>query len=145
MVPGVRFGLKEWLYETWRHCCAAGHAFGIWVAGNGAAMTYSIHFVCRGRENVAVVQHPTYTTGYWGVSEDGADKLIGGMVYLHETKGEPSYFGGRVASWRYATDDDSVEHAGDIIFTIQTNADGKGQPWSGRIHSMAWTSGLVES
>jgi hypothetical protein len=108
-------------------------------------MTYSIHFVCRGRKNVAVVQHPTYTTGYWGVSEDGADKLIGGMVYLHETKRETSYFGGRVASWRYATDDDTAEHSGDIIFTIQANADGKDQPWSGQVHSMAWTSGLVES
>ena len=67
------------------------------------------------------------------------------MIYLHETKSAASYFGGRVTSWCHATDHDTAEHAGDVIFTIEANVEGKGQPWSGQDHSMAWTSGLLES
>ena len=62
-------------------------------------MPASIHFICRGRKNLTVLKQPTYTTGFWSVSEDVAQKLVGGMINLHETKADPSYFGGRVLEW----------------------------------------------
>ena len=107
-------------------------------------MFYNIHFICRDKKNVEVVEHPIYTTGHWGVMNGEADKLVGGMIYLHEKKNDPSYFGGRVLSWDITTEIVSPEHAGDIIFTIEATADGKGKKWSGQNHSMAWTSGLIE-
>lgn len=106
-------------------------------------MPASIHFICRGRLNLAVVKHPVYTTGFWAIPQDWADRLVGGMIYLHETKTEPSYFGGRVLEWRPATEADTTDHAGDIIFTIEATLDAKGKSWRGQDHAMAWTSGLI--
>ncbi len=106
-------------------------------------MPKSMHFICRDRRHITVVKHPKYDSGFWAVSQEEATSLVGGMIYFHEAKAEPSYFGGRVLAWRLATKDDTFEHAGDIIFTIEATRDAKGQRWIGQDHAMAWKSGLL--
>jgi hypothetical protein len=41
-----------------------------------------------------------YETGDWVCSADAAQALVGGCVYLHESKNAPAYFGGTILSWR---------------------------------------------
>lgn len=106
-------------------------------------MANSIHFICKHNEHVNRLDGTNYTTGFWGVSESDASALVGGMVFLHKTKQELSYFGGKVLSWRTASAEDHPDHVGDIIFTIESTLDGRGEKWSGKGHSMAWTSGVI--
>ena len=101
----------------------------------------SIHFICRGSLNVHVVKHPVYESGVWDV-ENNAAKLVGGMLYLHEAKADPSYFGGRIESFRVVETDEA--HSRRIVFTVTSLREGKGVRWRGTAHGMAWTSGVVE-
>ncbi len=102
----------------------------------------SIHFICRGELGVTPLKHPIYETGEWDVSREDAERLVGGMVYLHETKSERSYFGGRIETFREV--DTDMAHARRIVFKFRSTADAKGVRWRGASHNMAWTSGVVE-
>ncbi len=102
-----------------------------------------IHFICRRGQNVETVKHPVYDTGTWDVSPQDAERLLGGMVFLHETKAKPSYFGGRVESFREVETD--MPHARRVVFRLTSLKEGKGVNWRGANHGMAWTSGVVDS
>ena len=60
----------------------------------------AIHFIER-HENV----HPTdkekgeWESGDWVVSEETAQRLVGGHIYLHHAQDEPSHFGGEILSF----------------------------------------------
>jgi hypothetical protein len=107
-------------------------------------MPKSIHFICKGRKHIVRLKGTTYVSGYWNIDADTARQLVGGMVYFHETKNSPSYFGGQVTSWRFAETEDHPDHIGDIILTFEATMDGKNAKWSGRDHTMAWTRGLID-
>jgi hypothetical protein len=107
-------------------------------------MPKSIHFICKGRRHICRIEGTTYLSGYWNIDAYTAQQLVGGMVYFHEAKKQPSYFGGQVSSWRVAEEEDHPDHIGDIILTFEATTDGKNAKWSGRDHGMAWTSGLVD-
>ena len=64
------------------------------------------------------------------------------MVFLHETKAKPSYFGGRVESFREVETD--MPHARRVVFRLTSLKEGKGAKWRGASHGMAWTSGVVD-
>jgi hypothetical protein len=101
----------------------------------------SIHFICRGGLNLHVVKHPVYESGVWDCEND-APTLIGGMMYLHETKADKSYFGGRIESFSVVETDEAHSHR--VVFTVTSLREGKGVRWRGTAHAMAWTSGVVE-
>jgi len=101
-----------------------------------------IHLLCRDRLNVHAVKHPVYDSGTWDVSPQDAASLVGGMIYLHQAKAQPSYVGGRIESYREIHTD--LAHSRRIIFTFTSTADGKGVRWKGAEHSMAWTGGVVD-
>jgi hypothetical protein len=102
----------------------------------------SIHFVCRDRANLTAIKHPVYESGHWDLTLEQAESLVGGMVYLHQTKALLSYFGGRIDSYRPV--DRGNAHSGRIAFTFTSTLACKGVKWRGAGHSRAWTSGVIE-
>ena len=95
------------------------------------------HFICRNRKHVRATPHPIYESGMWDISEDDAKALVGGFIYLHETKAAPSYFSGVVTSYRPADGD----HAGRWVFKVTST--GQHVAWEGKDHGMAHYSGLI--
>ncbi len=64
------------------------------------------------------------------------------MIYLHETKAKPSYFGGRIDAYRETETGNS--HQLRIIFRFTRTPEGEGAKWRGADHPRAWTSRVVE-
>lgn len=64
-----------------------------------------------------------WESGYWAISEDTAQKLIGGDLYLHRAQNEESYFGGEILSYHVHA---SGPEAGRIVFRIQFDPKYKG-------------------
>ncbi|PTL79835.1 hypothetical protein [Vitiosangium sp. GDMCC 1.1324] len=103
----------------------------------------SIHFICRDRLNLhRVSDDGEYESGNWGVTAADAEKLIGGMIYLHNTKSERSYFGGRIKMARPVVTDDARSVR--FVFRIEPLQEAREVRWTGADHGMAWTSGVVE-
>ncbi|HXD90213.1 MAG TPA: hypothetical protein VNU00_04075 [Candidatus Binataceae bacterium] len=101
-----------------------------------------IHFICPERANLHEIEHPVHESGDWDVTAEDAASLVGGMLYLHKTKKEPSYFGGKIESFRMVTTDNS--HSQRVIFRFTFVPEAKNQKWRGTYHARAWKSGLVE-
>ncbi len=104
----------------------------------------STHIICRsalGVDRTGVRNE--YTSGSWTVSPSEADALIGGTIFLHESKNEPSYFGGTVLGWFWSKRDAGAIDTG-ITFRLILEREAKGVPWQGADHSMAWFSGVLD-
>ncbi|MFC5586384.1 hypothetical protein ACFPOD_14810 [Nitratireductor kimnyeongensis] len=104
-------------------------------------MMFAAHFISKIDENMSVLKMPIYESGYWDLKPDEAECLKGGRAYFHQTKQDSSYIGGKVLDWRKEETD--AAHSERIVFTFEADFDGRGKPWRGRDHSMAWWSGLV--
>jgi hypothetical protein len=85
-----------------------------------------------------------WRTGHWVFTLPEAQKMIGGRLYLHETKAEPSHFGGIVRAVEQVELVD-MARSSRIVFTIEFSPEFKGKKWAGADHSMAWTSGIFET
>ena len=73
-----------------------------------------------------------WETGYWAVTEDIAQKLIGSVLYLHRGKARSSHFGGDILDYRV---EQSGPEAGRVVFKLRAKADCKdvkidGKGWS---------------
>ena len=64
-----------------------------------------------------------WESGYWVVSEDTAQRLIGGQIYLHDGQNEPSRFGGTILSYRVHRGD-SLD--GRLVFRFRATPECKG-------------------
>ena len=60
-----------------------------------------IHFICPNRILLTLIERPddasgawVYESGNWDLRPDEPALLVGGIIYLHQTKATPSYFGG---------------------------------------------------
>ncbi|MCJ2068133.1 hypothetical protein MKK75_04790 [Methylobacterium sp. J-030] len=111
-------------------------------------MAKAIHLICHRQDgrykNLQLIGNQTYRSGYWKISEADAQALIGGWVYLHERKAEPSGFGGRVTKIEpTASDYDGTGRRYGLVF--EACREGRGQVWRGAGHPMAWTGGLTEA
>ncbi len=105
-----------------------------------------LHVICKNGRHLKRIKDigpDMYESGYWPIAEDNARHLIGGTLYLHETKAEPSYFGGKVEDFRRA-DGEWPQHPERLIFTVRSTRDAKGQQWRGDTNSMAWIGGVVD-
>lgn len=110
-------------------------------------MPSCIHFINRkvgiGREGLTHLGGGKYRSCCWLLTRDQAQSLVGGWIYLHQTKTEPSALGGQIVAvesgiWENAAKQDRVA----IIF--QAAREAQGQEWRGSDHSMAYTSGLIQ-
>ena len=60
-----------------------------------------IHLVERlGNLRLINKEAGVWESGYWVVSEETAEKLVGGNIYLHSGQTKPSHFGGRILTYR---------------------------------------------
>ncbi len=85
----------------------------------------------------------TFTSGYWDISLTEAEKLIGGMLCMHETKAGRSTFGGRVLSveQQHCPEFPRSER---VVFTILVDPTARGAKWRGADHAMAHSGGVIE-
>jgi hypothetical protein len=102
------------------------------------------HFIGKLNENLRIIDKVKrlYTSGVWDISAHDAARLVGGNIYLHKTKADPSFFGGRVLSFRQVETD--YAHSTRIEFDIELQAAGKDQAWEGRDDGRAWWSGIID-
>ncbi|EME68570.1 hypothetical protein H261_17748 [Paramagnetospirillum caucaseum] len=103
----------------------------------------AIHLKCEDRLNLTCVKMPVFESGYWDISESDAAVVVGGMIYMHQTKNELSYMGGVVQSFRIEVRPE-LAHATRIIFVFESTKEGRGAKWKGADHAMAWYSGVVD-
>jgi hypothetical protein len=96
------------------------------------------HFIVRDGLYVRAVAFPVFESGYHAITEDEAKALVGGTIYLHQTKADRSYFSGAVTSYRAA---DPGEFEGRFVFTVTST--GHKLPWEGRDHQREHYSGLI--
>lgn len=64
-----------------------------------------------------------WESGLWVVSEESAQKLVGGRLFLHAGKQQPSHFGGEILGYRV---EGTGEKAGHVVFTVFAAIDCKG-------------------
>jgi hypothetical protein len=101
-----------------------------------------LHLLCKDRINLTRGAEPgTWESGFWGVSKTDAASLVGGMLYLHQSKGVRSYFGGRISSFK------EVETEGarstKVVFGFVFEERGRDAPWLGAKAAMAVKGGVV--
>jgi hypothetical protein len=108
----------------------------------------AIHFICRhGDRNMPenVSSDPItklFESGSWDITVTDAEALLGGWLYLQETKLLPSYLGGPIEGYAPVMRDD-VAHKARIALKFRPSVNGKAQKWRGNDHARAWTSGQV--
>ena len=100
------------------------------------------HVICRDRLYLRATALPHFESGFWAIPEAEARALVGGILYLHQTKAEPSYFGGEVLRYRVAGPDELLP--GRIVFTVLSQHQGRSMAWEGASHGMAWDGGHLE-
>ena len=65
-----------------------------------------------------------FDSGYWKIKPQQAEELIGCNIYFHKKQKEPSYFGGKILSYRIFDEDDELR--GRIIFRFEYSRNHKG-------------------
>ena len=62
----------------------------------------AIHFIAKKQENVHPVRGTDgeWESGNWHVDEEKATALVGASLFIHEGQNAPSYFGGKIISFR---------------------------------------------
>lgn len=63
-----------------------------------------------------------WESGFWDVTEETAQKVVGATLYLHRSKHQPSHFGGRILSYRI---EQAGPSAGCVVFIVRATADCK--------------------
>jgi hypothetical protein len=111
-----------------------------------------IHLMCRrnsdgnGFIGLHSTHHPkfsnAYITGKWKLRAVAAQSLLGGLVFLHETKAKPSYLGGLIYDWEISQDSEKANEKR-ISFKFLAAADARYVRWAGKNHMMAWQSEVV--
>jgi hypothetical protein len=112
----------------------------------------AVHLICRraglGFDGLSAVRGEPglYHSCCWAFSDrEDPRSLVGGWAYLHPVaKSSPSEFGGVVEDVLPAKREGKARQDG-FILVIRARTEGRGQPWRGADHGMAWTSGIIEA
>mgnify|MGYP001768685447 CR=1 FL=1 len=73
--------------------------------------------------NFTKLRDKVWESGCWTIDENDAKKLIGGNIFFHRKKTEPSFYGGSIRSYRIKEEDPLK---GSIIFEFEYRADCRG-------------------
>ena len=65
-----------------------------------------------------------WTSYSWMISEETAQKLVGGEIYLHKAQNAPSHFGGKILSYELLDDQHGAD-AGRVVFNFQAGLEYK--------------------
>ena len=103
-----------------------------------------LHLKCVDGKHIEYRKPPEdyWESGHWPLTEEEADRLVGGTVMLHETKKKLSYFGGEVIGFHPSVAADG--YPGRFVLHIRSKAECKGLPWRGRNDVNAWFGGLLD-
>jgi hypothetical protein len=88
-------------------------------------------------------QKNRYKSCCWVLSNEEADSLLGGWIYLHPNKSAPSEFGGRILSVEQVEHQEGTREDR-LVIIFEAYREARDQKWRGAGHGMAWTSGLIE-
>jgi len=92
------------------------HVAGFFVSGfRQGAGHMQIHLI-ENADNFTKLRDKVWESGWWVLTEDEAKKLVGGQIYFHRKKSEPSFYGGSIRSFRIKQED---PHRGSIIFEFE--------------------------
>jgi hypothetical protein len=83
-----------------------------------------------------------YISGKWSIAETDAQKLLGGLIFLHEAKTKTSQFGGLIYNWFKDPVPDKA-NPDRISFKFLAVTEGRYAEWGGRNFMMAWQSEVV--
>ncbi len=87
-------------------------------------MASSIHLIERlGLIRPVAGSAGEFESGFWAVAEETAADLVGGDIYFHKKRAEPSFFGGRILGFRRQIEG---EYVGRIIFRFRSEMDHEG-------------------
>jgi hypothetical protein len=95
-----------------------------------------------------------YVSCCWDLDFAECQTLIGGMIYLHNSKGEKSFMGGVVKEveqidlniggpYYQPTSDVRPARTLRVQIKFESTHEGRNVKWQGMDHSMAWTSGII--
>jgi hypothetical protein len=76
----------------------------------------NIHLI-EHMNNFAKLSDNVWESGWWTLDENKAQKLVGGEIFFHKKKQEPSFYGGTILGYRVEQDG---EYEGKIIFNVIT-------------------------
>jgi hypothetical protein len=114
------------------------------------AVTSKIHLICRDQLGLCCIDPKAHihTSSAWRLSPEEAAALVNGTVHFHQTKSEPSYFGGVIQSLEAIESlpgDEESPGRQRYILTLKSTAAAKGAVWDkrGLSHGMAWSSGVI--
>ena len=89
-----------------------------------------IHFVERSDKVRKIDKSRNeWESGYWPLTEQVAQKLVGSVLYLHRTKLASSHFGGDILDYRI---EQSGQETGRVVFKLRAKADCKGVKIDGK-------------
>jgi hypothetical protein len=115
------------------------------------AVASKIHLICRDQLGLRCIDAKAniHTSSAWRLSPEDAAALVNGTVYFHQTKSEPSYFGGAIQSLEAIEalpGDDEIPGRQRYVLTLKSTAEAKGARWDkrGLSHGMAWSSGVIK-
>ncbi|MBN1381725.1 MAG: hypothetical protein JXA41_08625 [Deltaproteobacteria bacterium] len=75
-----------------------------------------IHIVSEAKNNFFKLNENEWESGWWLLDESKAQELIGGEIYFHKKRQEPSFYGGTILGYRV---DQGEHHRGRIIFKLK--------------------------
>jgi hypothetical protein len=75
----------------------------------------NIHLI-EHMNNFAKLSDNVWESGWWTLDENKAQKLVGGEIFFHKKKQEPSFYGGTILGYRVEQDG---QYQGKIIFKLQ--------------------------
>ena len=138
---------------------------------------YGIHIIChhntyRNRPHgLYVVKEaygdcpagmPYHLSHCWVISDQDAEKLKGGLLFLHDTKADKSFIGGRIIEMRKVRVDDPSTHPIEkdpkedegreegatkdryTIYFENLGDKGRGIAWGGKGYAMEYITGAIE-
>jgi hypothetical protein len=68
--------------------------------------------------NFSNLRDYVWECGWWKMKEGKAQDLVGGEIYFHKKRLEPSFYGGTIVGYRVEQDGD---HQGQTVFEFQYN------------------------
>ena len=117
---------------------------------------FVLHLKCEGRGHTTGIPSQlngvkrrfdlgdnTYQSGYWNIELEEGKKLVGGEIFLHETKSKPSMVGGEVIDvYEQELTEENVQELDmdylpipsrrtRVVFVFQLTSECKGIKWRG--------------
>jgi hypothetical protein len=75
----------------------------------------NIHLIEQSN-NFKLLDNDTWESGWWELNEENAQKLVGGEIYFHKKRQEPSFYGGTILGYRV---EQAGQYQGKIVFNLQ--------------------------